>query len=264
MNSSSDGNPHLRQNKANRRTIVQQVWLDGKNLPLSYRTIKLAPRRYGPFKITKIVSPVAYRLELPIQWNIHPVFHASLLTPFVKMDSHGPNFSQPPPDLIQGENKYKEETIRKHRRFGRNKKLQYLLKWKGYPESDNTWEPAEQLHAPQLIKEYHTRHPLESIKTLLIQQQNHPALPPLSQHWSSIPTPMLISPLPLLSLTLRARRCQTSQSTPQTNLLQRPLLSHQSFLSHSTLSPSQSSLLIPHSPPKPQSTSSLPSPTSTR
>jgi len=119
-------------------TIGQQVWLDGKNLPLSYGTIKLAPQRYSPFKITKVVSPIAYHLELPTQWNIHPVFHASLLTPYNEMDAHGPNFSHPPPDLIKGENKYEVKTIRQHRRFGRNKKLQYLLKWRGYPESDNT------------------------------------------------------------------------------------------------------------------------------
>jgi len=92
----------------------QQVWLDRKNLPLSYGTIKLAPRRYGPFTIDKVISPVAYRLELPVQWNIHPVFHASLLTPYIETNSHGPNFSRPPPDLIKGENEYKVETIRKH------------------------------------------------------------------------------------------------------------------------------------------------------
>ena len=76
-----------------RWTIGQQVWLDGKNLLLPYGTIKLAPWRYGPFTIDKVISPVAYHLELPAQWNIHPVFHASLLTPYVETDSHGPNFS---------------------------------------------------------------------------------------------------------------------------------------------------------------------------
>src|SRR6267142_1588452 len=160
-----------------RWTIGQKVWLDGKNLPLSYGTIKLVPRRYGPFKITKIVSPVAYHLELPAQWNIHPVFHASLLTPYIETDSHGPNFSRPPPDLIKGENEYEVETIRKHRHFGRNKRLQYLLKWRGYPESDNTWEPVEQLHAPQLLKDYHARHPLETIKATLIQRQKYQLSP---------------------------------------------------------------------------------------
>jgi len=76
-----------------RWTIGQQVWLDGKNLPLPYGTIKLAPWRYGPFTIDKIISPVAYHLRLPVQWNIHPVFHASLLTLYIETDSHGPNFS---------------------------------------------------------------------------------------------------------------------------------------------------------------------------
>ena len=33
----------------------QKVWLDSKNLALPYGTIKLAPRRHGPFEITKVV-----------------------------------------------------------------------------------------------------------------------------------------------------------------------------------------------------------------
>jgi hypothetical protein len=90
------------------------VWLKAKNLSLPYRTIKLAPRRHGPFKITKVISPVAYQLELPHQWSIHPVFHTSLLTPYVKTDAHSPNFSQPPPDLTKGEVEYEVEAIRNH------------------------------------------------------------------------------------------------------------------------------------------------------
>jgi hypothetical protein len=33
-------------------------------------------------------------------------------------------------------------------------KLHYLIKWKGYPTSDNSWEPAENVQAKELIKEY--------------------------------------------------------------------------------------------------------------
>jgi hypothetical protein len=94
--------------------IGQKVWLEARNLPLSYRTPKLAPQCHGPFRITKEISLVAYQLDLPHQWNIHPVLHASLLTPFVEMNSHGPNFSRLPPDLIKGEAEYKVKDIRTH------------------------------------------------------------------------------------------------------------------------------------------------------
>jgi len=40
--------------------------------------------------------------------------------------------------------------------FRRLKHLQYLIKWKGYPESDNSWEPADQVHAPDLVKHYYS------------------------------------------------------------------------------------------------------------
>ena len=40
--------------------VNDRVWLDAKNLQLPYQTTKLAPKCYGPFRISKEVSPVAY------------------------------------------------------------------------------------------------------------------------------------------------------------------------------------------------------------
>src|SRR5260221_6160707 len=37
--------------------VNDQVWLDAKNLCLPYQTIKLAPKRNGPFRITKPIPP---------------------------------------------------------------------------------------------------------------------------------------------------------------------------------------------------------------
>jgi len=107
---------------------------------------------------------VAYQLALPLSWGIHDVFHASLLLPYKETTAHGPNFTRPPPDLIKGEEEYEVEAITNHRYHGRRRQLQYLIKWRGYPSSDNTWETAEDVHADDLVKEHHRRHPLESLK----------------------------------------------------------------------------------------------------
>jgi hypothetical protein len=94
--------------------LGQRVWLNAKNLRLPYSSVKLAPKHHGLFQITQVISPVAYKLTLPPQWTIHPVFHASLLTPYVETKEHGENYSRPPPDLIEGEEQYEVEAIRSH------------------------------------------------------------------------------------------------------------------------------------------------------
>src|SRR5712671_5228762 len=211
-----------------------KVWLEATHLNLPYQTLKLTPKRQGPFNIVNVVSPVAYRLQLPAAWNIHNMFHASLLTPYRETASHSPNFTRPPPDLMQGNEEFEVETIINHQFFGRCKALQYLIKWKGYPTSDNTWEPIDNVHAPEIVKQYHQRRPLEdkskkkpsrvnSISTtslfslqlwLTLKKSSKP--PPLHSSTSSLPltvattkttisthTPTPSSPLGALAPTLR-------------------------------------------------------------
>ena len=134
----------------------QKVWLDSRNLKLHYETRKLAPRREGPFAISDVLGPLTYRLVLPSRWKIHPVFHATLLSPYHETDVHGPNFLQPPPDLIEGEPQYEVEAILSHRRRGKGH--QYLIKWKGYSSADNSWEPENNLkNAPEILASYKKR-----------------------------------------------------------------------------------------------------------
>src|SRR6266478_1011668 len=45
--------------------LGQRVWLDATHLKLPHQKAKLTPKRLGPFKIMKEISPVAYRLALP-------------------------------------------------------------------------------------------------------------------------------------------------------------------------------------------------------
>ena len=130
---------------------------------MTHPTTKLAPKRFGPFKISRVLSPVVYQLTLPIQWKqrrIHDVFHASLLTPYHETEAHGVNHLEPPPNVIEGEEEYEVEKILDLRRIGRNKKLHYLIQWKGYSEAHDTWEPEDNVeHAQESIKQFHQQHP---------------------------------------------------------------------------------------------------------
>jgi hypothetical protein len=73
--------------------LGEQVWLEATHLKIHHQKMKLKPKRYGPFKIIKEISPVAYQLRLPMAWGIHDVFHTSLLSPYHETTTHGPNFS---------------------------------------------------------------------------------------------------------------------------------------------------------------------------
>jgi hypothetical protein len=161
-------------NRTTRKSVVipsqykegAQVWLEAINLKIKHQKTKLAPKRYGLFMVKREISSVAYQLWLPVSWGIHDVFHASLLSPYLKTDAHGPNFLRPPPDLVDGKEEYEVEHIISHQWHGRSKQLQYLVKWVGYPHYDNIWELATQVHTPILVKNYHHKNPLLAIKAL--------------------------------------------------------------------------------------------------
>ena len=92
-----------------------KVWLEARNLKRLIINPKFTPKREGPFTITKVLSPIVYQLQLLKTWKIHPVFHASLLSPYRENEVHGKNFPAPPPSLIDGEEEYEIEKIIRHR-----------------------------------------------------------------------------------------------------------------------------------------------------
>ncbi len=139
------------------------VWLEGRHLRTNQPTAKLVPKRHGPFPIIQVMSPVNYRLKLPTQWSIHDVFHIDLLTPYRETDLHGSNYSRPAPDLVDNEEEYEVEKILDSRHFGRRRKKQYLIKWKGYPDSDNKWVDKQNIHAPEAIREFENRNPARKV-----------------------------------------------------------------------------------------------------
>jgi hypothetical protein len=147
-----------------------KVWLEGKNLKTQLPSVKLGPKRFGPFEITRKIGQTSLQLKLPKTWKIHNVFHASLLLPYKETTAHGPNFTIPPPDIVEGEEQWEVEEIVNVRQFGKRKTWQYFVKWKGYPDSENTWEPLSHLSkSGELLEEWHNKNPKKKCpKTLPI------------------------------------------------------------------------------------------------
>ncbi len=97
---------------------------------------------------------MVYQLRIPQQWKIHDVFHAALLTLYKETEEHGPNYHEPPPDVIEGKPEWEVEQIVGARCFGRSRRLQYRVRWTGYSDAHDTWETVDDVHAPQLTADF--------------------------------------------------------------------------------------------------------------
>jgi hypothetical protein len=138
------------------------VWLNRKNIETTRPSLKLDFKRFGPFKITKVVgeSKLAFELDLPPRWRIHNVFHGSLLDPYHANEIQGRKVLVPElPEIVEGEPEYEVKEILDSKILGR--KVWYQVDWVGYGPEERTWEPAENLtHSEKLVTAYHRRHPI--------------------------------------------------------------------------------------------------------
>jgi hypothetical protein len=135
------------------------VWLNASNISTSRPSKKLDWKRLGPFKVVKRIGLQAYQLALPpTMRQLHNVFHVSLLD-LVRSTSLAPRLPPAPPALyVKDDQEYYEiEDILDSHRDGR--RLKYLIKWKGFPGSENSWEPLSNIPARGLVKEFHQRNP---------------------------------------------------------------------------------------------------------
>ncbi|KAJ9528099.1 hypothetical protein QJQ45_005823 [Haematococcus lacustris] len=111
---------------------------------------KFLPRYVGPFKVTGKLGEAAYRLELPPTMSrLHPVFHVSLLKKYT-----GSQGFHPPPvmEWLEDAPHYEVHSLLNHGQVRFKKRMEYLVKWTGYDDTYNTWEPEAMLAgAPQIL-----------------------------------------------------------------------------------------------------------------
>src|SRR5579863_3000134 len=101
----------------------------------------------GPFRVIQVISPTAYKLELPENMKMHPVFHISLLKEYKTSEEFARRI--PPPPIISDakEEEYEVEDILDKKMV--KQRPHYLIKWLGYPLHEATWKPLKSLKNAQ-------------------------------------------------------------------------------------------------------------------
>jgi len=120
---------------------------------------KLGLQRVGPFAILEKVGGLAYKLDLPGGWKIHPVISVVHLEP-AKEDPFDREVAPPPPLEVEGEEWWKIEAVirQEMRGRGRNRRVHYLVRWKGYGPEFDEWLPVEEMeHSGELVAEFEAR-----------------------------------------------------------------------------------------------------------
>jgi Chromo (CHRromatin Organisation MOdifier) domain len=145
--------------------IGDKVMLDGRNLKTKRSSKKLDHKMHGEFTITKLIGTHAVQLQLPKTMKCHNVFHVSLLEPYRASTIKGRQQSPPSPVIIDGMEEYEVERIlwSEKRKAKRGKKwwVEYLVKWKGYPLGESSWETinAFQGGADHFVHRFHLDNP---------------------------------------------------------------------------------------------------------
>nr|GEU44447.1 hypothetical protein [Tanacetum cinerariifolium] len=105
---------------------------------------KLTPKYFGPFLIVERIGKVAYRLDLPSDSQIHPVFHVSLL----KLASGQPGKIIP----IPTESRFRLQSLKvldhKLVKKGSRDAMKILVQWKDQSAEDAMWEYLDELQLP--------------------------------------------------------------------------------------------------------------------
>ena len=143
--------------------VGNHVWLENKNIQSNRPSKKLDNKRYGPFRISKDIGSGAFQLELPEGWTIHNIFNEDFLTWCVEPKFKGQyKEPAPPPTIINEEEEYEVEEVRKHRKRGQE--TQYLVHWKGYGDEHDQWIAETGLpHAKQVVEDYWTRYSSQNL-----------------------------------------------------------------------------------------------------
>ena len=104
---------------------------------------KLSPRFYGPFQVLQRIGAAAYKLQLPPESRIHPVFHVSCLKKQLGQDV----LPIPILPVVNDVGVLNLELVAIFRELNLHSRVitELLVQWQGGSTEDATWEPLHSL-----------------------------------------------------------------------------------------------------------------------
>ena len=94
--------------------------------------------------------------------RLYSIFHVSLLEYYNLRESSKPLLSIE----IEGEEKFEIERIIE-KKVSRKGEISYLVRWKGYPPSDDSWVKKSEIHAEEIVKKFEQKIGWEDTRRLL-------------------------------------------------------------------------------------------------
>jgi len=120
--------------------VEERVYLRTNNIHVKQRIKKLNNKSIEPFEIKRNIKELSYELDLLKEMWIHSVFHAFMLqccNQFIPLQTIKMS--------VESDKEYQVKNILEKQMVSR--KAHYLIKWKGYNTSENTWELIENLNS---------------------------------------------------------------------------------------------------------------------
>ncbi|SGY18646.1 BQ5605_C014g07425 [Microbotryum silenes-dioicae] len=142
--------------------VGDRVLVDSRDRRLRYkadgeaRSAKFFPRFDGPYEVLAARPETSnYKLKLNAGDKSHNVFHTSKLRHWTDNDGvafPGREATEPASVVVQGNEEWEVDRIVDEK--GKGKRKRYLVKWKGWADSDNTWEPRAHLEETIVLEEW--------------------------------------------------------------------------------------------------------------
>ena len=137
--------------------VGDEVMISTRNWKMDRPSRKLSDKWYGPVKVLEKVGE-SWRVQLPPNWSIYPVFHSHSLRKHTSNPLPGQIQEPPAPiQVLPDQDEWEIEEILGSRI--RSRKLEYQIRWKGADE-DLEWYPcSDAMTAPHVVQKFHLDHP---------------------------------------------------------------------------------------------------------